>query len=260
MSILSAGELSLHYEFDASPKRPVLVLSNSLGTDLSMWSPQVACFTQHFSLLRYDTRGHGGSSAPPHFYTIEQLSRDVIKLLDALSLDRVHFCGLSMGGMIGQWLGAHAPERLHSLVLADTAAQCGEADPWNGRIKNALESGMEAVLPDMLGGWFTEAFSADHPEEVARIHAMFRATKPEGFAACCAAIRDMDQRDSAVSIQVPTLIVCGIEDVATPPSDSRFLHKNIAGSEKLMLSSGHLSNIEDADAFTAGVLNFLLRH
>jgi 3-oxoadipate enol-lactonase len=259
MPALSTREISIHYQFDRTADRPVLLLSNSLGTDLSMWEPQLSSFARHFSLLRYDTRGHGQSSVTPGPYTIEQLGHDVLALIDALELDRVHFCGLSMGGMIGQWLGAHAPERLHSLVLADTAAQSGNADFWNGRINTALQGGMDAVIPDILGGWFTESFAASHPKEIAGITALLRATRPEGFAACCAAIRDMDQQATAASIRVRTLVACGKHDVATPPSASRFLLDHIPGAEELVLDAGHISNIEDADAFTRGVLAFLLR-
>jgi 3-oxoadipate enol-lactonase len=259
MPFVTSSEAAIHYQFHSTPQRPVLLLSNSLGIDLSMWSYQAAKFAEHFSLLRYDTRGHGQSSVTAGPYSIEQLGLDVLALLDALELKQVHFCGLSMGGMIGQWVGSHAPERLHSLVLADTAAQSGDAGFWNQRINTAIQNGMDAVIPEILGGWFTEDFRANRPDEVERIAALLRATKPEGFAACCAAIRDMDQQGDAARVSVPTLVAYGEHDVATPAVCSRFLLEQISKSEELVLSAGHISNVEDADGFTNGVLGFLLR-
>jgi 3-oxoadipate enol-lactonase len=260
MPFVTAGDATIHYELIGKLQRPVLLLSNSLGVDLSMWKPQIAKFAEHFSLLRYDTRGHGQSAVAPGPYTIEQLGRDVLALLDTLKLSKVYFCGLSMGGMIGQWLGSHAPERLHSLVLADTAAQSGDPAFWNGRIDIALQQGMDAAIPEILGGWFTAEFRRDSPEEIDRITTLLRSTKPEGFAACCAAIRDMDQQADAARIGVPTLVAYGKHDVATPPICSQFLMENIAGSEELVLNAGHISNVEDPDGFTSGVIDFLLRH
>ena len=259
MPFVTAGEAAIYYELIAQPQRPVLLLSNSLGTDLSMWSLQTAKFAEHFSLLRYDARGHGKSAVPPGPYTIEQLSRDVLTLLDALELTRVHFCGLSMGGMIGQWLGSHAPERLHSLVLADTAAQSGGATFWNQRIDTALAGGMDAVIPEILGGWFTAKFRSKRPDEIERITTLLRSTKPEGFAACCAAIRDMDLQADAAKIRVPTLVLYGRDDAATPPICSRFLLEQISGAQVLQVNAGHISNVEDPDGFTNGVMDFLLR-
>ena len=259
MPTVTTPQTTLHYQFDPMPGRPVLVLSNSLATDLSMWSLQANRFGQQFSLLRYDTRGHGNSAVPAGPYTIEQLAGDVLALLDALQIKQAHFCGISLGGMVGQWLGANAPQRLLSLVLADTAAQSGDAGFWNGRIDAAILGGMSAIIPDVLGGWFTEGFCARKPDEVERVSALIRATKVEGFAACCEAIRDMDQQASASKIRVPTLVAYGRHDVATPPSASKFLLEQIAGSEELVLEAGHIANIEDPEEFNRGVLEFLLR-
>jgi 3-oxoadipate enol-lactonase len=260
MPLLATGEITTYYEFEAAPQRSALLLSNSLGTDLSMWDPQAVQFAKHFSLLRYDTRGHGRSSVPPGPYRIEQMSRDVIELLDGLKLDRVHFCGLSMGGMVGQWLALHAPERLLSLVLADTTAKSDDEDFWNGHIRTALEKGMDFVVPGFVEGWFTEAFRSKCPGSVERIAAVFRSVSPEGFAACCAALREMDQSADTAKISVPTQVVYGKYDPATPPAESKFLLHSIAGSEELQLDGAHLSNIEATDAFTKGVIDFLLRH
>jgi 3-oxoadipate enol-lactonase len=260
MPLLTTKETTIYYQYDAVPQRPVLMLSNSLGTDLSMWDSQVAKFTEHFSLLRYDTRGHGQSSGSPGPCTMEQLGRDVLTLLDGLELSRVHFCGLSMGGMVGQWLGVNAPERLISLVLADTAAKCGDEGFWNRHIQTALRDGMSAVVPGFVGDWFTETFRARQPDQVERIAAVFRSVSPKGFAACCAAIRDMDQRADVAKICTPTLVAYGKFDPATTPSDAKFLLDAIAGAEELQLEAAHLTNIESPDEFTKGVTDFLLRH
>jgi len=260
MPFLTTGELTVHYQFDAAPEKPVLMLSNSLGTDFSMWDPQAAIFAEHFSLLRYDTRGHGQSSAPPGPYSIEQMGRDVLALLDELKLSRVHFCGLSMGGMIGQWLGAHAQERVHSLVLADTAAKVGDDDFWNDRIQTGLRRGMAAAVPFFVEGWFTEPFRKSSPDVVERIASVYRRMSPEAFAACCAALRDMDLRADLAKICAPTLVVYGAHDMAIPPSESLLLVEAIAGSQGLRLESAHLSNVESQAAFTKGVLDFLLCH
>lgn len=260
MPLMRTGGAQLHYQFDSTAHRSTLVLSNSLGTDISLWDGQAPEFLKHFSLLRYDIRGHGRSPVPAGPYSIEQLSRDVLSLLDELGLRRVHFCGLSMGGMVGQWLGVHAPERLKSLVLSNTAPQCGDAAFWNQWIDSARRQGMEGVIPSILQDWYSASYRAAHPEVIARTSEMLRATNAEGFAACCAAIRDMDQRADAEKIRVPALVVFGEHDMATPPSAARFLIESIPGAEALELQAAHLSCVEAAGAFTKGVTDFLLRH
>lgn len=255
-SIDIAGS-TFNYRFDGPSGASVLVLSNSLGTDLTMWEPQMPAFTRHFRVLRYDTRGHGASAATPGPYRIAQLGADVLALLDALGLDRVHFCGLSMGGMIGQWLGVNAGARLGRLVLCNTAALIGPADLWDKRIAAVEAGGMAAITDGVIARWFTDAFVAGHPEAVAPVRAVLEATDPAGYTAACAAVRDMDQRAAVAAITVPTLVIAGTHDLATPPADGRFLAGAIPGARYLELPAAHLSNIEDADAFTAGVLDFL---
>lgn len=260
MPLMRTGEVEIHYQFDSTAHRSTLVLSNSLATDISLWDGQAPEFLKHFSLLRYDIRGHGRSAAPAGPYSIEQLSRDVLSLLDELGLRQVHFCGLSMGGMVGQWLGVHAPERLQSLVLSNTAAQCGDAAFWNQWIESARQQGMESVIPSILESWYSASYRAAHPEVIARTSKMLRATTAEGFAACCAAIRDMDQRTDVGKIRVPVLVVFGAHDMATPTSAARFLIESIPGAETLELQAAHLACVEAAGAFTKGVIDFLLRH
>ena len=258
MPFVEVGELRTHYALTGA-KNPVLVFSNSLGTDFSMWNPQMADLERRFRLLRYDTRGHGQSSVTPGDYTIEQLGRDVLSLLDSLRLDRVHFCGLSMGGMIGIWLGIHAPNRLHRIVLCNTAARIGTKEIWNARIATVRKDGMKSVAAAVVERWFTPEFRASHGEEVAKAQQMLENSPPEGYAACCAAIRDMDQREEVARIKIPTLVIYGGRDPVIPVSEAQFLTDRIRGAEKVELAAAHLSNVEQADAFTEAVSKFLSR-
>jgi 3-oxoadipate enol-lactonase len=256
MPFAQSGELRTGYELSGG-EGPVLVFSNSLGTDISMWDPQMAELARHFRILRYDTRGHGQSSVTAGDYTIKQLGRDVLNLLDTLQLERVHFCGLSMGGMIGIWLGVNAPNRLQRLVLCNTAARIGTKEMWNARIDTVRKNGMKPVAAAVIERWFTPEFRASFPERVAKAKAILEKTPPEGYAACCAAIREMDQRNTVGRISLPTLIIYGAQDPVTPPADAEFLNKSVVGSARVELNAAHLSNFEQADGFTEAVSSFL---
>jgi 3-oxoadipate enol-lactonase len=249
--------VSIHYQITGDASLPTLVLSNSLGANLAMWEPQVNALASRFRLLRYDTRGHGKSSLPPGPYTIEDLGQDVLQLLDALEIEQVSFCGISMGGNLGQWLGVHAPERLHKLVLANTAAKIGTAEGWNARIATVLQQGLHPIVPATLERWFTASFRTSQPEAVSAIEAMLQSTDPQGYAANCAAIRDADFRTAIRAIDVSTLVIAGSHDVGTTPADGRFLAEHIAGSQYVELSAAHLSNVEAANQFNAALLSFL---
>jgi len=257
MPLANLGEARLHYELTGPETRPTLVFSNSLGTDFSMWDPQMPAHSQRFRILRYDKRGHGQSSVPPGDYTIEQLGRDVIALLDSLGIDRVHFCGLSIGGMTGMWLAVHAPERLARLVLCNTAARIGTNETWNGRIAAVRKGGMKDVAAAVIERWFTPEFRAASPEKVAPALAMLENANPVGYTGCCAAIRDMDQRDAISAIKVPTLVIYGAKDPVIPTADALFVAERIRGAQTLALDAAHLSNVERAEAFTQGVADFL---
>jgi 3-oxoadipate enol-lactonase len=256
MPFAELGELRTHYSL-TDDTGPVLVFSNSLGTNFSMWDAQMAELQRHFRILRYDTRGHGQSSVTRGDYTIDQLGRDVVALLDSLRLDRVHFCGLSMGGMIGIWLGIQAPDRLDRLVLSNTAARIGTKETWNARIATVRKDGMKSVAAGVIERWFTPDFRLSSPEKVARAQQMLENASPEGYAGCCAAIRDMDQREGVTQITTPTLVIYGARDPVTPASDADFLSERIHGSAKVELDAAHLSNVEQPDAFTKAVSDFL---
>jgi len=252
---LQAGRV--HYRLDGSAAAPVIVLSNSLGATLSMWDPQVAPLSRRFRVLRYDTRGHGLSSVPAGPYTIDGLGGDVLELLDTLRIDRPHFCGLSMGGLIGLWLGIHAAGRLDRLVVCNTAARVGTADAWNSRMATVRSGGMKAVAPGLMERWFTAAFRASAPAVVESTQKMVLQAPVEGYLACCEAIRDADLRERVAEVRARTLVISGASDPVTPPADGRFLAEKIPGARYVELEAAHLSNIEAAKQFSDALLQFL---
>jgi 3-oxoadipate enol-lactonase len=248
----------LAYAWDGPEQAPVLMLSNSLGTDHRMWDPQIAGLAAHFRVLRYDQRGHGASDAPAGAYAMDRLGRDAIELLDALGLDRVHFCGLSLGGMTGQWLALRAPDRIGRLILANTSAYMGPPSGWQGRIAGVLAQGMAPLAEASIARWFTPGFADRAPGAIAPIRAMLLANDPAGYAGCCAAIRDMDQRPTAALNRLPTLVIAGARDPATSVDDADFLARS-AGRGRLHVldDAAHLSNVEQPAAFLDAVLDFL---
>jgi 3-oxoadipate enol-lactonase/4-carboxymuconolactone decarboxylase len=247
----------LHYRLDGRAGAPVLVLSNSLGTTLEMWAPQMPALLEQFQVLRYDTRGHGQSSVTPGPYSIAQLGHDFLALLDHLGLARANFCGLSMGGMTGIWLGVHHPERIERLVLCNTAAKIGTAELWEARIAAVRGLGMEGIVPGVVDRWFSAGFQARAPQAIAQVRAMLLATSVDGYAANCGAIRDMDQVAAVAGIKLPTLVIAGTHDLATPAEQGRAIAGAIAGARYVELDASHLSNWEQAGAFTAALIGFL---
>ncbi len=247
----------IHHRFDGPAGAPVLMLSNSLGTDLSMWGPQIAPLARSFRVLRYDTRGHGASSITPGPYDVERLGRDVVGLLDALAIDRVHFCGLSLGGITGMWLGIHAPDRVRTLALCNTAALIAPPELWNTRIEKVRAGGMGVIAQGVIERWFTPAFLAREPDTASAMRQMLERAPAEGYIACCAAVRDMDQRHAIAGIRAPALVIAGAHDTATPPADGRFVAARIPGARYVEVDAAHLSNIEAAPAVTDTLLSFL---
>lgn len=248
----------LHYRCQGDPANPTVVLSNSLGTDMSMWDDLAYALAQRFHVLRYDTRGHGASSSPPGPYTLELLGQDVLALLDKVGVARAHFIGLSMGGAIGQWLGIHAPERLERLVLANTAARIGSADGWRARAAAVRAGGMEDIAAGSPARWFTPVFVETQAELVRSMQATLRATDPEGYAACCDALAAADLREAIGQIRVPTLIIAGTFDPVTTVEDARCMQRAIPGALLAGLPASHLSNLEAPEPFAEAVQAFLL--
>ncbi|WP_375738752.1 3-oxoadipate enol-lactonase [Pseudomonas boanensis] len=260
MPAVTLADGDLNYLLEGPAGAPVLVLSNSLGTDLHMWDEQIPAFTEQFRVLRYDTRGHGQSLVSEGPYSIERLGRDVLALLDALDIAKVSFCGLSMGGLIGQWLAINAPRRIERLVLCNTAAKIGSPEVWNPRIDTVLAGGAQAMrdLRDAsISRWFTAEFAKAQPAKVEPIVGMLAQTSPAGYAANCAAVRDADYREQLGSIVAPTLVVCGDADPVTTTEHGRFMQEHIRGADLVEFHAAHLSNVEAGELFTRRVMDFL---
>jgi 3-oxoadipate enol-lactonase len=236
---------------------PALLLSNSLGTCLEMWDAQIEAFAARCRVIRYDSRGHGRSDAPDGDYTMERLGRDALAVLDAAGADRAHVAGVSKGGMVAQWLGANAPERTGRLVLANTAAVMGPAQSWEDRIATVRAKGMTPIADAVAERWFTPEFRTRKPRRVETVRQMLLATAPAGYAGCCAAIRDMDQRGDIGRIRTPVLVIGGTRDPATPMDKTEEIARLIPGARLKALDAAHLSNIEQPEAFTRLVLDFL---
>jgi 3-oxoadipate enol-lactonase len=260
LSIFTTGDgCRIAYRFDGPADKPVLVLSNSIGTTLDMWDTQIQDLSKHFRVLRYDTRGHGDSDVPAGAYSITRLGRDVIELLDALNIGRVHFCGLSLGGMVGQWLGIHTPDRIERLILCNTSSFVGPTEQWDGRIASVLEAEDMSVTAEMfLRYWFPLKMLEPESPVVGRFRAMLLTTPRQGLAGCYAAVRDTDMRRTVALIRSPTMVIAGQFDTVTLPSHSELIAATVPGSRSVILPAVHLSNIECPEAFMSAVLEFLL--
>jgi 3-oxoadipate enol-lactonase len=257
MPVIDADGCPINVQVDGPQSAPVLMLSNSLGTTMEMWAGQVAPFTQHFRLVRYDRRGHGKSGCPQGPYTMERLGRDVLAVLDRLGIAKTNWCGLSMGGMVGQWLGANAPERIERLVLTNTSSYFPDKKMWNDRLALVRENGVASFAGSNMERWFTKGFLERAPDAVAPIKAMFAATPLEGYIACGEAVRDMDHRALLPKIKAPTLVIAGRHDPATPLEANEYIKNNIPGAQLAVLDAAHMSNVEQREAYTAAVLGFL---
>jgi 3-oxoadipate enol-lactonase len=248
---------TIHAEVEGPERAPVLMLSNSLGTDLHMWDDQVGPFTRHFRVVRYDRRGHGKSSVPKGPYSMERLGRDVVAVLDALGIARINWCGLSMGGMVGMWLGANAGDRIDKLILSNTASYYPDKSVWNGRIKMVRDKGLEGIADANMERWFTKGFRERALEQTQRIRDMFLATNVDGYIGCGEAIRDMDHRPLLAKIVAPTLVIAGRHDLATPLEGNEFISQHIPDARLAVLEAAHIANIEQPQAYAETVLGFL---
>lgn len=250
-----------YYRLEGREDLPVLVLSHSLGCDHSMWDPQMPALLDHFRVMRYDTRGHGASDAPEGDYTLERLGRDVLAIADALSIDKFAFCGLSLGGMVGQWIAVNAPGRITKLVLANTSSKFPDPSIMETRRKAVLEQGIKAVEEAVLGRFFSAETLSGPNVSVGSIRYTLNATDPVGYAGCCAVVRDLDMRDQLSKIDVPTLIISSETDQSTPyAGHGDVLANGIAGAKVVLLPTAHLSNLELPRSFTWHVLDFLCRN
>jgi 3-oxoadipate enol-lactonase / 4-carboxymuconolactone decarboxylase len=259
MPLTRIGQNSCYYRLEGADGRPVLMLSHSLGLDHGMWAAQVADLSPYFQILRYDIRGHGASSAPHADYTIEELGRDALALADSLGIRQFAFCGLSLGGMIGQWLAANAPERLSRLVLANTTPRLADPQSMEARRRTVAEQGIAAVADVVMGRFFSPHVLASSTPAIASARRTLLATDPAGYAGCCAAIRDMDHTSLLSKIRVPTLVICGDLDVPMPwLGNGDVLARAIEGARAVHLPAAHISNLERPRSFSAALLDFLI--
>jgi 3-oxoadipate enol-lactonase len=258
MPMIDADDCPLNVEIEGREGAPVLMLSNSLGTDLHMWDDQAAEFAKHFRLIRWDRRGHGKSGTTKGPYSFDLFGRDILKIMDALKIKKINWCGLSMGGMDGQWLGANAPDRVEKNILANTNFYYADKGPWADRIKTVRENGLKHIVGMNMERWFTKGFLERAPQTIERMTKMFVASNLDGYIACVEAVRDMDFRESNPRITTPTLVIVGKQDPATPPVAGEAIAKAIKGAKLVALDAAHISNVEQPKAFTDAALNFLL--
>ncbi len=244
--------VALHHRIDGPPGAPPIVMGGSLGTELAMWEPQLEALAATERVIRFDHRGHGESRVPPGPYAIDDLGRDVLALLDRLGLQRVSYCGLSIGGMVGQWLAIHAPQRVQRLILICTSAYLPPASAWQDRAASVREAGSPAVVADaVVARWFTPAFAARQPDAVARYRAMIVGTSAEGYASCCEAIATVDLRAGLPAVTSPTLVMAGRQDPSISPEHGRAIADAIPGSRfELLDPAAHLASVERAGEVT----------
>jgi 3-oxoadipate enol-lactonase/4-carboxymuconolactone decarboxylase len=258
MPFITTNQVRIFYRLEGSEGLPVLVLSHSIGADHAMWEPQVHDLLPYFQILRFDTRGHGASDAPAGDYSVEHLGRDFLELLDALKIGNFAFCGLSLGGAIGQWLALHASNRMTALVLANTSPRFGTPENWNNRIQAVREGGMAAVVEIAMQRFFSPESLGEPNSLVSSIRSVVLGTNPSGYIGCCAALRDFDFSGRLSQIKTPTLVIVGEKDVSTPLAGSgdEFV-RNIAGARLARLPAAHLSNLEAPKSFLAALFSFL---
>ena len=257
MPVIDADGCKINVQIDGPQDAPALVLSNSLGTNLSMWDDQAKALSGEFRVIRYDQRGHGKSGAPKGPYTIDRLGQDVIAILDNLKIAKAHFVGLSMGGSTGMWLARMAPSRFTKIILSNTGARISTQDVWNARIASVLSKGMTAVIDTTLERWFSNDSHKRNLPAISAVRKMLMTTPAHGYAGCSAAIRDCDQRWGIGAVKLPTLVIIGTLDPGTPPAGGEEIANRIRGAKVARLEAAHLSNLEKSEAFTAEVQKFL---
>jgi 3-oxoadipate enol-lactonase/4-carboxymuconolactone decarboxylase len=250
--------MKTNYNLQGTPNSPVLMFSNSLGADLTMWDELVPYLLPYFRVLQYDTRGHGKSELTDGPYTIEMLGQDIIDLLDDLNIEKVSFCGLSMGGLIGQWLGINHPERLHKLIISNTDSKIGTVEGWNERIKTINKQGMLSIVEGTMEKWFTKGFRKTNPSRVAEMAQVFLENIKTGYTACCAAISAADFSTDIKKITLETLIITGNEDSVTTVAQAKVMQKEIKTAKLKVFHARHLPSTELPQYYAETLINFIV--
>jgi 3-oxoadipate enol-lactonase len=256
MSIAHINGNDVFYLADGDPHKPTIIFSNSLGTDHSMWDGQIEGLRRDFYVIRYDTRGHGLTSSPKGPYTISQLANDVLGLLDHLAIDKAFFCGISMGGLIGQWLATNAPDRIEALVISNTAPKIGSEQAWNERAALVRKGGLNAIAESAPSRWFTPEFYGACPKAVNELLVNLKNTNAEGYASCCEALAIEDLREDIAKIGIPTLIIGGEKDPVTTIADAQYMQAQIKSSQMIAIPASHISNIEAEVEFNQAIKQF----
>lgn len=257
MPTFTSNDAQINYQTFGEATKPALIFSNSLGTNFKMWQAQIDFFQQDFFVICYDTRGHGASSAPQGPYSIDQLGQDVVNLLDHLNVEKAAFCGISMGGLTGQWLAIHRPERFNQVVVCNTAAKIGQEQAWNDRAALVREQGLQPIASTAASRWFTEPFIQSNATVVNNLQNDLAAGSAEGYASCCEALAKADVREQLKDITVPVLVVAGQQDPVTTVVDGQFMVERIANSQLFEINASHISNVELPNEFNQAVKQFI---
>lgn len=257
MPLFNSNDAQINYQTFGDASKPAIVFSNSLGTNYSMWQAQIDFFQKDHFVICYDTRGHGASTAPQGPYTLSQLGEDVIVLLDHLNIRKASFCGISMGGLTGQWLAIHYPSRFNHVIVCNTAAKIGHEQAWLDRAALVRKDGLAPIASTAASRWFTEPFIQSNAAIVAKLSNDLGTGSSEGYASCCEALAKADVREQLKDIQIPVLIIAGAQDPVTTVVDGEFMQQRIAGSQLFAINASHISNVEQPEAFNQAVANFI---
>ncbi|MHA3052710.1 3-oxoadipate enol-lactonase [Acinetobacter sp. ANC 4640] len=257
-SFVTPQQITLNYQTFGDPKHPALLFSNSLGTNLSMWQAQIEFFQKDFFVIAYDTRGHGASSTATQPFGCAELAQDMIDLLDHLQVKAAYFCGISMGGITGQWLARYFPDRFKKVVICNTAAKIGQAQAWQERAALVRTQGLQPIAATAASRWFTENFVKNHPDVVQSLSENLAAGSAEGYAQCCEALAHTDLREEIAKIQIPVLVIAGSADPVTTVADGQFMQQQIHGATLAEIAASHISNIEQPERFNECLKGFIV--
>lgn len=257
MPMLEKNDVTIHYQTFGDKSNPALVFSNSLGTDYRMWQPQIDALQHDFFIICYDTRGHGQSAAPEHAYRIDELGQDVVDLLDHLHIKKTNFCGISMGGLTGQWLAINRPEYFNKIIVSNTAAKIGNETAWQERADKVRQQGLQPIAETAASRWFTDNFIQAHPDVVKTMSDSLAKGSSQGYANCCAALAVADLREDLKNAQVPMLVIGGEQDPVTTVADAQVIVDSAPNAQLATINASHIANIEQPDAFTALIKDFL---